>query len=183
MKTLVCFVHLLSACLAVGSVLLQDYALYRNLGKRLKKKDVIELTRAMQVISLSLIALWLSGIALVTLGYLAEPETYLTNQKLWAKVLVVAILTINGMALHRVVFPQLKAGTELLRLRASEFARAVFFGAISTVSWLFACYLGIARPWNYSLELFSILQVYGLIIAMALTGGVVIFRLSARRYN
>jgi hypothetical protein len=45
-------------------------------------------------------------------------------------------------------------------------------GAISSTSWLFACYLGIARPWNYTVDYAYIMFIYiGLLTCAFIVAG------------
>lgn len=180
MKTLVVYVHLLSACVAVGSLLLQDIGLCRARARKLLEREIEDLKKTIKVISVALILLWVSGIALVTLGYMASPEKYLANEKLWAKITVVVILTVNGFVLHSKTFPKFQVGTVFVHLPTATSMLVVLTGSISTVTWLFACYLGIARPWNYTLDYKSIMALYlGILIFVFICGQFVV-RLSGK---
>lgn len=181
MKTLVVYVHLLAACVAVGSLLLQDIGLWRARARKLVDREIDDLKKTINVISIALILLWVSGIALVAIGYMASPDKYLTNEKLWAKFVVVVILTINGFILHRYTFPKFKVGTVFLNLPSSETFTVVLTGSISTVTWLFACYLGIARPWNYTMDIGSIMTLYAGILVFVFISGQMVVRLAGRK--
>jgi hypothetical protein len=171
MKTLIIYVHLIAACVAVGILLIQDLALAKTRGRSLSTLAIEELERAAKIISLSLIVLWISGLTLVLIGYLENPQEYLTNQKLWAKFTVVGILTLNGMALHHFSFPRVVSSRGILGLGNIEKTLVVFSGVISSISWLFACYLGIARPWNHTVEYSFVMFVYlGLLCPACILG-------------
>jgi len=180
MKTLVVYVHLLAACVAVGSLLLQDIGLWLARARELTEREIEDLKKTIGVISIALILLWISGIALVAIGYISNPEIYLTNEKLWAKFAVVVILTVNGFILHRITFPKFKAGTVFLSLPSSDSMTVVLTGSISTVTWLFACFLGIARPWNYTLDFGSIMALYAGILFFVFVSGQAVVRLTGR---
>lgn len=171
MKTLIIYVHLISACIAVGILLMQDLALAKTRGNALSMQGVDELKRAANIISVSLAALWISGLVLVMMGYLENPQQYLLNQKLWAKFTVVIILTLNGFMLHRFSFPRVVSHSGISGLGHIEKTLVVLSGCTSTVSWLFACYLGIARPWNYTVEYSYIMFLYlGLLVLACVFG-------------
>src|SRR5207253_10847465 len=72
------------------------------------------------------------------------------NQKLWAKVSVVALLSLNGALLHRVGFPLLQKAPFVL-LDSCARIRLALLGAFSMSGWLFAAFLGVARAWNHVL--------------------------------
>lgn len=169
-NTFLVYIHLLAACVAVGILLLQDYALARAQGKALTEIETTELQRSAHRVSLALALLWITGIALVIHGYLGDPN-YIINEKLWAKICVVAILTLNGFFLHCFCFPRLCTGVGINKLPLQEKVLLAFSGSLSTTSWLFACYLGIARPWNYSIEYNQIMEIYLYLIATAFVIG------------
>jgi hypothetical protein len=52
------------------------------------------------------------------------------------------------------------SGGGVIGLSVLEQIAVVSTGATSTVSWLFACYLGVARPWNHSIPFDSVLFIY-----------------------
>ena len=126
MKTLIVYVHLIAACVAVGILLIQDLALAKTRGNTLSAHAVSELKRAATIISLALIVLWISGLTLVLIGYLDNPQEYLMNQKLWAKFTVVGILTLNGIALHHFSFPRVASSRGILGLGNIEKTLVVF---------------------------------------------------------
>jgi hypothetical protein len=143
---------------------------------------VNELKRAAKVISVSLSALWISGLVLVLIGYLENPQQYLLNQKLWAKFTVVIILTLNGFVLHRFSFPRVVSHSGISGLGHIEKTLVVLSGCTSTVSWLFACYLGIARPWNHTVEYSFVMFLYlGLLVLACLFGCSAIHFLSTEK--
>ena len=175
MKTLLVYAHLLAACVSVGILLIQDSALAKSRGKPLTVSAIKELTKSAEVMFVALIVLWITGLALVLLGYLENPQQYLMNEKLWAKFTVVSVLTLNGIALHYFSFPRVTSRRGLLGLSTFEQILVTLTGAISSTSWLFACYLGIARPWNYTVDYSYVMFIYaGLLIAAAIVAGEVL---------
>ncbi len=168
MKTLIVYAHLIAACAAIGILLIQDLALAKSLGKPLSKSAINDLTKSADIMFAALVALWVSGLTLVVMGYLENPQQYLFNEKLWAKYTVVSILTLNGIVLHFFSFGRITSPGGLLECPANEQILVVMTGAISSVSWLFACYLGIARPWNYTVDYQFVMSIYGTILFGAL---------------
>ena len=167
MKTLIVYAHLLSACLAIGVLLLQDIALAKTQGKPLSSFAIEELFKTAKITFIALALLWVSGVLLVLIGYLDNPEKYLLNQKLWAKFSVVMILTINGIFLHYYAFPKVVSPLGVTGLKTSEQFLVLLSGSISSVSWLFACYLGIARPWNNTVDYSFVMYIYLFLIVVA----------------
>lgn len=171
MKTLIVYAHLLAACVAVGILLLQDSTLAKTLGRALSSTAVADLSKAADIMFGALVALWVSGLALVVMGYLGDPQQYLFNEKLWAKFSVVSFLTLNGIALHYFSFPRVTCSAGLLGRSVLEQTLVVATGALSTVSWLYACFLGIARPWNHTMEYSLVMTIYACLVAAALIVG------------
>lgn len=175
LKTLIVYAHLLAACVAVGVLLIQDLALAKSKGSRLSETAIKELTKSADIMFIALVVLWISGLALVLVGYIDNPQQYLLNEKLWAKFTVVSVLTLNGIALHYFSFPRMISSRGLLGQPAIEQILMALTGAISTVSWLFACYLGIARNWNYTVDYSFVMFIYsGLLICAFIVAGEVL---------
>lgn len=164
MKTLIVYAHLLAACVAIGILLLQDLALAKTLGKPLGKNAIQQLMKSADIMFAALVALWISGLTLVVIGYLDDPQRYLFNEKLWAKFTVVSVLTLNGIVLHFFSFPRVIAPSGLFELSAFDQIAVFMTGALSSVSWLFACYLGIARPWNHTVDYHFVMSIYGALL-------------------
>lgn len=107
MKTLVIYAHLLAACVSIGTLLLQDLALWRSRYRVLTQDEVVTLRNTATIVFIALLVLWATGAGLVTMGYLEDPQAYFSNQKIWAKFSVVIILSFNGVFLHFYCFPKL----------------------------------------------------------------------------
>lgn len=175
MKTLIVYAHLLAACVAIGILLIQDLALAKSKGSPLSATAIKDLTKSAEIMFIALVVLWISGLSLVLLGYLENPQQYLMNPKLWAKFTVVSVLTLNGIALHYFSFPRVTSRRGLLGLPTFEQILVTLTGALSSVSWLFACYLGIARPWNYIVDYSFVMFIYsGLLVGAFIIAGEVL---------
>nr|ACY24858.1 conserved hypothetical protein [uncultured organism] len=172
MKTLIVYAHLLAACVSIGILLIQDLALAKSKGGPLSATAIKDLTKSAEIMFIALVVLWISGLSLVLLGYLENPQQYLMNPKLWAKFTVVSVLTLNGIALHYFSFPRVTSRRGLLGLPTFEQILVTLTGALSSVSWLFACYLGIARPWNYTVDYSFVMFIYsGLLVGAFIVAG------------
>lgn len=160
LKTLLVYSHLLATCIALGTLLQTDHKLLRWRKAELDAVKRDQLAEVMQLVSLALLALWLTGLALVTQGYLSEGLEYLLNQKLWAKGSVVVLLTLNGVLLHRIGFPLLHQAP-LVALPGAARIRLALLGALSMSAWLFAAFLGVARPWNHGMSYGQVMGIFG----------------------
>ncbi|MGF6198010.1 hypothetical protein QF012_000016 [Pseudomonas laurylsulfatiphila] len=168
MRLGVVYVHLLACCVAIGLVFASDVAMVKDLlkGRVSSGHDNDHMASLQKSVSNALLFLWISGAAIIGIDYLDKGMTYFANPKLQAKVIIVLLLTFNGMLLHRYVLPaMLKAGS-LLDLPINVRMFALFSGALSGVSWLYAAMLGVGRPlaWKYSLT--ELLMAYPVLIVL-----------------
>jgi hypothetical protein len=155
LKLLVLFVHLLATCVAVGSILATDLRLLSRLGER-GPRFAPPNAFVVKLVSCSLLVLYLSGAALVAWG-LQERADYLNNPKLQAKLLLVALLTLNALALHLHTFPRLQRGRRLGLLSLRTAFGVALPIACSNALWLMCAFLGIARPLNFSVPALDVL--------------------------
>ncbi|WP_223505300.1 hypothetical protein [Pseudomonas sp. GL-RE-29] len=94
------------------------------------------------------------------------------NPKLWAKIIVVIALTINGVIIHAFVLPEALRDLSRPLLFGVSRSRAALFlasGAVSGGSWYTAFAFGIFRELNNSVT-FSVLVImlFTLIVAASL---------------
>lgn len=174
-KVFLVYSHLIAACVAIAIIFFQDTALMAKRGRAMDQKAIDELKRGSNHIITVLIMLWVSGLALVILGQSNNPE-YLLNQKLWAKFTVVSILTLNGLVLHAYAFPVVTSPKGILGSTGSGQLLVLITGVISLVSWLFACYLGIARHWNNVAPYMYVMTVYTVLLSTSMIGGLFYLR-------
>lgn len=164
----VIYIHLLACCIAIGLVFASDVEMVRDLLKGHKPggHDSTHMARLQKSVANALIFLWLTGIAVIGLDYLEKGMNYFANPKLQAKIIIVLLLTFNGMLLHRYVLPALLKAGSLLDLNVGVRTFALFSGALSGVSWLYAAMLGVCRPlaWKYSLT--ELLLAYPVLILL-----------------
>ncbi|MGJ7516758.1 hypothetical protein ACSFE6_20825 [Pseudomonas baetica] len=173
----VVYVHLVACCVAIGLVLTSDIAMVRDMLKRkaFTDHDHAHMESLQRSVVWALIALWVTGAAIIGIDYLDKGMQYFSNPKLQAKVIIVMMLTYNGILLHRLVLPALQKAGSLLNLGFSARMMALFCGSLSAVSWMYAAMLGVGRPlaWKYSLSellmAYPVLIVLGFLTMLALT--------------
>lgn len=157
MRMGIVYIHLLACCIAIGTVFMSDLQLVRELvmGGR-GETDATHLRGLHRTLVWALSALWLTGLGLVGFDVWTKGLQTLMNPKLQAKIAVVVLLTLNGIALERAVLPALQKAGSLLRLQVGPRMLSLFIGAVSAASWLYAALLGVGRPLNWK---FSLTQV------------------------
>ncbi len=168
LRTFVLYVHLLAVCAALGAILIQDFALL--LPRRL---DVGQLRGTMSIVTAALVVLWLTGLGLIWMDTQGAFAVLLEKPKLMAKLCVVVILTLNGVLLHKLAVPCLVVPSHPSQGKAGLCAA---LGAVSTVSWLFALFLGIAKPVEAYLGVSGFLVLYGALLLAGLLFAVALIR-------
>ena len=174
-KVLFVYAHLIAACVAISVLFIQDLALASWRGRAMDAKAITNLQNSAGIVTYSLVALWITGLVIVAIGYLDNPA-YIMNQKLWGKFSVVIILTLNGLILHRYSFPKLVSPQGYLGARSGEQLLVLMTAVISIISWLYSCYLGIARHWNNVAPYGYVMMIYVAVLAITLLVALVYWR-------
>lgn len=164
-RALLVYTHLLALMAAVAGIAMADFSILARRGsagpRRVSRKL---LQRAMTLVAGALAALWVTGLALITLDTGWQLDALLARPKLQAKVVVVLLLSLNGWLLHRWVFRELLV---LGHLPAELMPRATLLGAVSAASWGYAAFLGLAAPFAAALGLGGFLGAYGVALLLA----------------
>lgn len=162
-KTPIVFFHFLTAALAIATILRLDIAVLKNYTNPITSELVAQFDTAASLLGKTYIALFVSGLFFVFYGA-SQDMAYTANEKLWLKAVVVAVIGFNGFLIEYcrcyiqegVVLSRLTSGSNMLMGLASS---------ISLVSWLWACFLGVARNWNFQVDFLPLLIVYVLSIS------------------
>ncbi|PUB40143.1 hypothetical protein [Pseudomonas sp. GV047] len=167
--TLLIGIHLLGMCFGLGGATMLDLWILRWMRRG---SLPVEIGRTFHFISdavtIGLCLLWLSGLGFLALYAMESPEKF-ENPKLWAKVIVVIVLTINGVIIHALVLPEaLRDLSRPLLFGVSRKRAALFLasGAVSGVSWYTAFAFGIFRELNNSVT-FTLLVIMWLTLIVA----------------
>jgi hypothetical protein len=168
MKLILLNIHLLSLAVALGSMSIAEHLISeRVIFVRVKQftTDVYDTVLfASHTVTVALLLLWLSGIGFIVLGYLDDPG-YIENQKIWAKVSIVFLMSINGVYIHRTLLPrllQVSQGGALIR-DAGESARFRLSFCASIAGWLLAAFYGTAKFLNNG---YQYAELFGLYLAI-----------------
>lgn len=175
--TFVKIFHLLGLIMGLGGAVLLDFTVLTQGVLRPISRYTLHQTNVLsRVVTLGLVLLWITGIVLIWLNYQLKPE-YITNPKLWAKIVIVVGLTLNGILIHHKVLPAVKqkVGERLFEgMRVKSIAILTFVGAVSFTSWVFPMVLGKASELNYVTPMSYILTAYAgtlLVVWLALFVG------------
>ena len=170
-KSALLALHLLGLVLGLGAATMLDLIIVRFVGSRTVTHEywsVISLLS--KAVTGGLVLLWISGIGFLT-HYAFFNPTLLTNPKIWAKITIVGVLSLNGVFIHRVVLPLVRqqVGGPLFE-GLTNFQRSCLLasGAISGMSWWIPLGLGAFPQLNFTVGAETILAIYALLLMLAI---------------
>jgi hypothetical protein len=162
---LIVYVHLIATCMAIGVIVMTDMRLLAKLvGYRVVIPPPERFETLMIIVATTMLVL--SGAALVTMGVAANPN-YLSNPKLQAKLLLVGLLVANAFALHYVTFPRLAKVRPVASWGLKDHLSVALPVGLSNSLWMYCAFLGIARPWNFSVPIGQVLAIAVALFAFA----------------
>ena len=176
--TILLILHLTALAIGLGAAFLADWiAVTKLLFGRLSARSAAQLRDLSTAVSVGLAMLWMSGSLLVI-----TPAT-LSNEKLWAKVVIVVALSLNAIVLHKLALPlvQARIGQTLFE-RRQHGTRVVcaLLAAMSFTSWIFALCLGAARELNGTVTMVDVLTYYSGSVVLVWLGGLLLCYASMR---
>src|SRR5262245_9524164 len=179
-------VHFVGLSLSIGSLLVLDLRLATFLtGRPVRHFDVVLVQRFAPAVKLGLVLLWTSGLGLL-FENAANGAQILAGPNFQAKMIIVVILTVNGILVETLCLPAIvrNEGRSLFTsfTRVARF-QLITIAAISAVSWYFATSLAIANGMNvnFPADAATILQYYGLTLALAVVlGSMIVGRIPRR---
>jgi hypothetical protein len=160
--------HLIAFALALATVLKEDVRLLRA-----KRVDWASLVASAKLVKWLLLALWVTGIPMLIGDVGTDVSLLLGKPKLLAKLIVVGTLTVNGILLHLVAFPMVWSKPQN---PAKVATIAATLGAVSTTSWLYASFLGAARPVAPYFSLYDFIIFYLSALAISATLAILMVR-------
>ncbi|MEP2943289.1 MAG: hypothetical protein ABJL18_09740 [Hyphomicrobiales bacterium] len=164
--------HLVGLMAGFGGALYTDYLMItRGIFRPLEKNTITEIKRLSHFVTFGLILLWASGAAL-TLEIVNTNPQFLTNEKFWAKMVIVSALTINGFFIHFYVLKEAKKSLNKRLLIDSSLPVVIVLatcGSLSFTSWVTPFILGKAPEFSYVVpfELIITLWIIAILISIA----------------
>ena len=170
-KSFIKVLHLVGIVLGLGAATVLDIVIVRFLVLReIRVEHAALVDFVSKIVTFGLIILWISGVCYLAHYAVFDPEK-LGNQKVWAKILIVAVLTINGYFIHHTVLPLVRnqVGKELFRgLSRQQCGQLLVFGTISATSWYVPLFLGAMPHFNFVVPATEILAAYAAILSIAI---------------
>lgn len=126
----------------MGPALYFDLRCMHLINKPLSQEDIVELRRIHNVVTMACVGLWASGLALIWIRTNFDFAQF--SPKLWSKVIVVSVLSLNAMILNTVVIPVLarNTGIRLADLPLTKLVPMTLCAGVSLSCWLLALALG-----------------------------------------
>ena len=163
--------HILGVAFGLGIATGMDLLLVKNIitKRTLTESRYNVLEQLSKIVTWGLILLWISGIGFLWTYQQVSPEKLL-NPKIWSKLMIVTILTVNGIFIHHFLLPKLK---RCINKRVDQVCSykemAVIFssGAISMVSWYIPFIYGTVPQLNFAFSFTVFTTIYLSILAMA----------------
>lgn len=147
-------VHFVGLALGLGTATFLDLMMLRFMVlAKIRRSHAEAFEFGTKVVTAGLVMLWISGLAFLAYYWAFDPEK-LANPKIWAKVSVVGVLTVNAVFLHKVVLPvveQQVSRTLFGGLSAYQRILMVVGGTTSVTSWYVPVALGAIPQFNNSL--------------------------------
>jgi hypothetical protein len=130
--------HILGVALGLGGATIADTFFFRFLSDfRISRKEADTMQWMSKLIVAALVLIYVSGGAI----YMIDPNRYLASAPFLFKMIIVFVVTVNGISLHEFISPRLvhlsflslrpNANATAHRLRRIAFA----MGAVSMTSW------------------------------------------------
>lgn len=163
-KVPVTVLHVLSVIFGMGAALMSDVLFtFYGKDKRLSSTEIKTLEILSRVVWVSLIAIVGTGLGL----FLSDIPKYMHSDKFLAKMTIVVILAVNGFLLNKYVWKHVIKKGFLTNIHEGAIRKIAFAcGAVSVLSWLFTCALGVLD--SVPVAYVVIMIGYGVIIAIGI---------------
>lgn len=166
-KTIYTIIHVFGAIIGAGGAFVSDGMFFETVRDgRVTKRELDFMKLGGKFVWTGLFILCISGLFLVS----TDSARYLASDKFIAKVVIVAIIAINGVIFHSIHIPHIRNHLGIKLSESVTFHKKSSFimmsGALSFVSWVFTVILGSLRhvPYQYT----EILSVYVVCVALAM---------------
>lgn len=133
--------HVMAMIMGLGIAMSVEFILLRSLLSKRTSSTVLDLVKqGGQLVACGVLLMWVTGVALLLYNRLYGEGEVILNAVIYAKIVIAAVLTINGGFIYSVIFPILRkySGRHVLA-NASQNETLLFAicGGTSVVSWIF----------------------------------------------
>lgn len=159
--------HFIGLSMGLGAATLLDLMIIRFfLGQEMTQQKFEMFHFLADLVNVGLKLLWVTGLSFLIFYWLTDP-VMLGNEKVWAKMVIVGILTINGYFIHRTVIPFMYGQIGNTMLGGVPFRKKFAFvtmGMISFVSWYGPVIIANLPQLNFAVPMVQILAAYGAVL-------------------
>ena len=159
-RMLLIMLHVGSFVVAAIGVAYADLSLFKQ-----ARVDHKLLRWASQLVMWALLALWATGTLIVWIDTHFVLASMLAMPKLLAKITVVTALSVNGYYLHHRFFNRLGEAVPNFRRTVNLTA---LMAAVSGASWMFAAFLGMAKPLGKIFGYVDFMTLYATLLVLAM---------------
>lgn len=156
-------IHTVAFCVGLSAATVVYGYFLLQLRDQLLTVDRIRFIRTVSIfVGVALIALWVSGAWMIYLKSLGDPDV-LQNPKLQAKIVIVTVLSLNGIFIHLRIHPVIRecAGMKLFEVLSPQQRMLLLTGGgISFVSWYMPLVLGLVKSIDEVVPLAWLLGIY-----------------------
>ncbi len=168
LKQIFTVLHVLGAVIGAGAAFVSDVTFLKSIrNKNVDKLEFSFLDLFGKMVWAGILLIVISGVGLFTL----DPERLIGSSKFLAKMTIVAVIVLNGIAFHFLHIPYIKKSFKkdlFDNLPKNEGAILALSGAVSVVSWFSALVLGSLRGLN--LSYLEIISIYILLLSFGAVG-------------
>jgi hypothetical protein len=164
--------HFIGLSMGLGAATLLDLMIIRFfLGQEMTQQKFEMFRFLADLVNVGLKLLWVTGLSFLIFYWMTDPVK-LGNEKVWAKMVIVAILTINGVFIHRTVIPFMHGQIGQTMLAGVPFRKKFTFvtmGMISFVSWYGPVIIANLPQLNFQVPMVQILIAYAVVLLSVMT--------------
>lgn len=170
-KSMLRLFHFAGLALGLGAATVLDLIVLRFFMMRRVSTNGCEIFHfCANLVLVGIAMMWITGIGFLLFYQFYDPDL-LMNEKIWAKVAIVGILTLNGVFVHRFISPFITDRTGHMLMEGIPLQRKlalITVGTLSFVSWYGPLAIANLPQLNFSVPMLQILAVYAGILAAIL---------------
>jgi hypothetical protein len=164
--------HFIGLSMGLGAATLLDLMIIRFfLGQHMTEQKFEMFHFLADLVNVGLKLLWVTGLSFLVFYWMSDPVK-LGNEKVWAKMVIVTILSLNGWFIHRTVIPFMYGQIGSTMLGGVPFHKKFIFvtmGMISFVSWYAPVVIANLPQLNFQVPMVQILIAYALVLLCIMT--------------
>lgn len=167
LRQIILIVHIVALVMGFGVAMSVELLLLRSLFRNRTSAELVNFAeQSAQIMTFGFMLLWVTGIGFLFYYHFNSPELLLT-EKTSAKMVIVAVLTMNCAMNHRFVLPTLRkySGRQVLASATqNETLMLAVYASVSLVSWIFPLLFSFNPALNTGYSVFNLLGQYVLVL-------------------